>query len=93
MAQARIELNRPGVREAALRSPEIRGALRRVAEETASRARTIDASVGVRSPKSEIVVSEGGNVRARAYVRAVGPAAAAREAKYRVLGRSLIGGQ
>lgn len=92
MGRIRVEMDREGVRHAALTSPEVRAAVRAKAEEIASRARTIDSATGVSSPKSDIVVTDGGRSRARAYIRAVGPAAAAREAKYRVLGRSLAGG-
>lgn len=93
MSSIRFEIDREGVREAALRSPEVRGQLRKIAEETADRARSINESSGVTSEKPTIEVSEGGRTRARAYIRAVGPAAAAREAKYRVLGRALAGGE
>jgi len=92
MASFRIELNREGIREAALRSPEVRAGLRAVADEIADRARAIDSGEGVTSEPSDIEVEEGGTRRARVYVRAVGAAAAAREAKYRILGRALGGG-
>jgi len=92
MTSFRINLDRAGVREAALTSPEVRAALRTVADEIADRARSIDAAEGVTSKPSEITVSEGGTSRARAYIHAEGAAAAAREAKYRILGRALGGG-
>ena len=91
MTSFRLELDRAGVREAALTSPEIRAELRRIAEGVADRARSIGAGEGVTSHPSEIEVGEGGTTRGRAYVRAVGDAAAAREAKYRILGRALGG--
>ena len=91
MTSFRIELDRAGVREAALSSPEVRAALRTIADGIAERARGIDAGEGVTSHQSEITVSEGGTNRARAYVHANGAAAAAREAKYRILGRALDG--
>lgn len=91
MTGFRIELNRAGVREAALTSPDVRAALRTVADQIADRARAIDAGEGVTSKPSEISVREGGSTRARAYIHAEGAAAAAREAKYRILGRALDG--
>lgn len=83
MTSVRIELNRAGVRAAALTSPEVRAELRRIAEATAGRARG--------QCDNDIEVVEGGQSRARAYVRMLGPDAAAREAKHRILGRSLGG--
>lgn len=93
MTSVRIHIDKPAVREAALTSPEIRAGLRLVAEQVAARAENIEASTGVTSEPSEIKVTEGGVRRARFYVTAEGPQAAAREAKYRILGRSLPGGQ
>lgn len=91
MTSFRIDLDRAGVREAALTSPEVRAALRTFADNIAARATAIDAGEGVTSKPSEIDVEEGGTSRARVYVRAIGAAAAAREAKYRILGRALDG--
>lgn len=87
----RLELDRAGVRQAALTSPEVRTALRKIGQATLSRAQALDAGVGRDSAKSRFELAQGGRSRARVYVRAEGPAAAAREAKYRILGRSLGG--
>jgi len=82
MASLRIDLNRAGIREAALQSPEVRAAVRAIAESVAARARgTTD---------DEIDVHEGGTSRARAYVRRLGSGAAG-EAQDRALGRSVGG--
>lgn len=86
-----IKLDRAKVDYAALSSPQVRAQLRIVAEAAAARARNIGASEGVKSDPSEIKVAMGGHRRARAYVRAVSPSAAAREAKYRILGRAMPG--
>ena len=82
MAKPRIELNKRGVREAALTSAEVRAAVRQVAEGIASRARGVT--------DDEIQVAEGGRSRARAYVRRLGSGAAG-EAQDRALGRSIGG--
>ena len=81
-SNARIELNRAAVRSVALTSPEVRGAVRQIAEQAASRARS--------QTDDEIVVGEGGRSRARAYVRRLGSGAAG-EARDRILGRSIGG--
>jgi hypothetical protein len=84
MAQSfRIELNRAGIRELALTSPEVRAAVRATAESIAARARS--------ATRDEIDVAEGGTSRARAYVRRLGSGAAG-EANDRALGRSVGGG-
>lgn len=84
MTTVRIELNRDGVRQAALTSPEVRAELARIGEATASRARS--------QTNNEVEVVEGGKGRARVYVRMLGADAAALEAKERILGRSLTNG-
>lgn len=77
----RIELNRAGVREV-LTSPEMRGAVRGIADQIAARARNMT--------EDEIDVAEGGRSRARAYVRRLGSGARG-EAHDRALGRSIGG--
>lgn len=86
-----LKIDRDGVRKAALTGPEVRAAIREVTERVAARAASIDSSTGGTSPKSEITSAVGGVSRARGYVQATGPAAYAREAKYRILGRALEG--
>lgn len=78
----RIELNRSAIREVALRSPEVRSAVRAIAESVANRARSLT--------DDEIDVHEGGTNRSRAYVRRLGSGAAG-EASDRALGRSIGG--
>jgi len=81
----RLELNRDGIRQVALLSPEVRGRLRQIAEATATRARGMT--------NLEIDVRDGnGRSRAAVHVGMLGPAAAATEAKHRILGRSLTNG-
>lgn len=87
MPRVLIEVNRDGVRQV-LTSPETRAAIRKVAEETASRARS-----RVDEAENPVTVIEGGKSRARAYVRMGGASAAAREAKHRILGSALPGGE
>lgn len=82
MGSVRFELNRDGVRHAALTSPEIRAAVKAKADAIASRARGLT--------DDEIVVNEGGRSRARAYVVRLDGGAAA-EASDRALGRSVNG--
>lgn len=82
MARPRLEINRAGIREAALTSPEVRAAVRDIAEGIASRARG--------ATEDEIVVAEGGRSRARAYVRRLGSGARG-EAHDRALGRAIGG--
>lgn len=80
-AKIKFELNRKGVRQAALVSQEVRDLIAKTAEETASRARgTTDV---------EVFVDHAGKSRARSYV---GIPSAALEAKERILGRALPGG-
>ena len=78
----RLELNHVTFDDAALKSPEVRAAVRQVAEGIASRARGVT--------DDEIQVAEGGRSRARAYVRRLGSGAAG-EAQDRALGRSIGG--
>ena len=87
MPSVLITVNRDGVRQV-LTSPETRAAIRKIAEETAARARA-----RVDEAENPIEVVEGGESRARAYVRMTGASAAAREAKHRILGSALPGGQ
>jgi len=82
MATFRIDLNRAGIREAALTSPEVRAAVHAAAEGIAARARSLT--------DDEIDVHEGGRDRARAYVRRLGSGAQG-EAEDRALGRSIGG--
>lgn len=84
MTSVRIDLITAALRETALTSPEVRAEVRRIAEATAARARG--------QSDNEIVVVEGGRSRARAYVRMLGADAAQKEAKERILGRSLADG-
>lgn len=82
MANFRLDLNRAGVRAAALQSPEVRAQVMAIAEGIAARAR--------RATEDDIDVHEGGQSRARAYVRRLGSGAAG-EAQDRALGRSIGG--
>lgn len=92
MPSIRFTFDRSGIRNAALRSPAVRAELRRIGEQIAARAESLDSETGDTSPKSKFLVDDGGERRARVYVQALGEAAGAREAKYRILGRSLDGG-
>lgn len=85
MTKLRIELDRTGVREAALTSPEIRAAITAVAEKMAAAAR--------QRTENEIVVTNAGKSRARSYVRMLGADAAAEEAKERILGTAIDAGR
>jgi len=78
----RFEFSGLGIRDEALTSPEVRAAVRSVAEGIAARARS--------QTDDEIEVAEGGRSRARAYVTRLGSGAAG-EARDRVLGRSIRG--
>lgn len=82
MTSVRIELDRAAVRAVALTSPEVRAAVKQVAENTANRARSMT--------DDEIQVHEGGRSRARAYVVRLGDGARG-EAEDRALGRSVGG--
>lgn len=84
MASLRIDLDNAGIRQAVLTSPEVRAALRQIAEATAARARS--------GTKREVKVTEGGRERARVYVSLEGYGAATEEARTRILGRSLTNG-
>jgi hypothetical protein len=91
MARPRIELDSRGVQAAALKSPEVRAAVRAIAEDMAGRARQA-ASNG-----NEFVVTERTPYRrAGAYVHRVGTpesgSGAAGEAQDRALGRAMGGG-
>lgn len=77
----RIELDRAGVRYAALTSPEIRAMLKAKTDAVAAAARG--------NTTLEVVASVGGKSRARGEVRLVGPAGTATEAKHRVLGTAI----
>jgi hypothetical protein len=85
MARVKIELDRGGVRRAALTSSEVRAAVAEVAERmaTAARART----------ENEIEVVHAGRSRARSYVRMLGADAAREEAKERILGSAIDAGR
>ena len=78
----RIEFKR-GSLGPVLQSPEMRAAVRGVAEAMAGRARGMTSD--------PIVVAEGGRSRARAYVRRLGSGGRG-EAHDRALGRSIGGG-
>lgn len=77
----RIELYPPGVRHAALTSPEVRAMLKAKVDAVAAAARS--------NTTLEVVASVGGKARARGEVRLVGAAGAATEAKHRVLGTAI----
>lgn len=85
MPRVTIKIDREAVRRAALTGPDVRAALRQIAEGVASRA--------AGASGDEVTVYEGGKDRARVYVRRMGGGAAAQEAKDRALGRSLGGGE
>lgn len=81
----KIDLDRAGVRAAALTSPEVRAAIAETAERmaTAARSRT----------DNEIVVTNAGRSRARSYVRMLGPDAERTEARDRILGTAIDAGR
>jgi hypothetical protein len=85
MSKLRVELHSPGVKAAALTSPEVRAAVAQVAERIArvARGRT----------ENEIEVINAGQSRARSYVRMLGPDAAREEAKERILGTAIDAGR
>lgn len=85
MTKLRIELDRSGVREAALTSPEVRAAVAQVAEKMANAARS--------RTENKIEVTHAGRSRARSYVRMLGADAAAEEAKERILGSAIDAGR
>jgi hypothetical protein len=85
MAKVRIELDRPGVRLAALASRAVRAAVGDVAESMAAYARG--------RTENEIEVTHAGRSRARSYVRMLGADAAAEEAKERILGSAIDAGR
>lgn len=85
MAKMRIELDRAGVREAALTSPEVRAAVGQVAEKMAAAARGRTENI--------IEVIHAGKSRARSYVRMLGADAAREEAKERILGSAIDAGR
>jgi hypothetical protein len=103
--RVRIELNRAGVRAAALTSTEVRAALRSRAElvRDAAQIRYDAISVGERDKGPEghepaesvtitAVMVEGGVTRANARILGDHPAALNVEAKHRVLGHSIDAG-
>ena len=79
----RIEINRAGIRSAALQSPQVRAAVVAIAQGIAAQARG--------ATDDEIIVHDAGKSRARAYVRRLGSGARG-EANDRALGRSIGGG-
>lgn len=83
----RFEWNRPQLRWAALAGPGARAAVTAATEAAAARARSNN-EIG-HSDLTTVSTFIGGRSRARGYVRLEGPAAQAREAKYRILGRSI----
>lgn len=85
MSSIRIELDRAGVREAALTSQEVRDAVGQVAEKIAAAARG--------RTENLIEVTHAGKSRARSYVRMLGADAAAEEAKERILGSAIDAGR
>jgi hypothetical protein len=80
--RVRIELDRAGVREAALSSPEVRDAVSAIAQRIASEAQS--------KTDDEIVVNDAGQSRARSYVTRLGSGARG-EAEDRALGSSIGG--
>lgn len=85
MAKFKIELDRAGIREAALTSPEVREAVAERAERIAAAARG--------RTDLEIEVVNAGRSRARSYVRMLGAEAAPTEAKHRILGTAIDAGR
>lgn len=80
----RIDLNRDGIRAAALTSPQVRAMIAAKAEKVAEAARG--------HTDDEIVTAHAGKSRARSYVRRLGSGAAG-EAKDRALGGSIDAGR
>jgi hypothetical protein len=80
MGGIRLELDRDGIRYAALTSPEVRSEIKQRAEAIAESARG--------ATDDRIVVNEGGRSRARAYVTRLDSGARG-EAKDRALGSSI----
>jgi hypothetical protein len=78
--QVRIELNKAGIREAALTSQDVRDMIAKFSEQVAGRAR---------SGGDTIETFHGGDDRARSYVWLAESNSAANEAKNRILGRAL----
>jgi hypothetical protein len=85
MTRMRIELHSPGVKAAALTSPEVRAEVAKVAERIAAAARG--------RTENEIEVINAGKSRARSYVRMLGADAAREEAKERILGTAIDAGR
>lgn len=83
--RVKIQLDRDGVREAALTSPGVREAVGDTAERIAQAARG--------RTDLEIEVVHAGQRRARSYVRMVGADAAATEARDRILGSAIDAGR
>lgn len=83
--RVKIELDRAGIREAALTSPDVRAAIAEVAEKIAVSARG--------RTDNEVEVVHAGRSRARSYVRMLGPDAARTEARDRVLGTAIDAGR
>lgn len=80
--RVRIELNRDGVREAALSSDEVRGYVSTIANRIADEARS--------KTDDEVEVTDAGQSRARSYVTRLGSGARG-EAEDRALGSSIGG--
>lgn len=85
----KIELNREGVRYAALTSPQVRSVVGQVAERIAASARA-----KLNDPDlNGVEVTNAGRSRARSYVRVLGPNAELIESRDRVLGSSIDAGR